>query len=196
MLAPYTALMRTQRFDARRLDVEAFAKGAALLAGAWPAAELSRLMQSAPADCNPNELQPVHWQVAGELRRAQAADQQVWLRLKLDARLPLVCQRCLGAVDTSVHVDTSIRFVRGEEAAEHLDAEGNADVLALTTRLDLQTLAEDELILALPLVPRHERCPPGGADSSMRAEEAPGNAAVEHPFAALAALQRGPPAGR
>ena len=62
-------------------------------------------------------------------------------------------------------------------------------MLALGPPLDVLELIEDELILALPLVPRHEpHCPvplaaPEGAVSA--APEEP------HPFAALAALRKG-----
>ena len=64
------------------------------------------------------------------------------------------------------------------------------DVLALTRALDLRELVEDELLLALPIVPRHEVCPeplPQPADDAAPAEPAP------HPFAALAALKRTKP---
>ncbi len=47
----------------------------------------------------------------------------------------------------------------GEEAAAALDAESDDDVLALESSLDLHALVEDELLLALPLVPRHDECP-------------------------------------
>ena len=63
-------------------------------------------------------------------------------------------------------------------------------MLALTSTLDLQPLIEDELILALPLVPRHERCPQPlpmtAGEDELAASQAPGKA-----FAALAALRRG-----
>jgi uncharacterized protein len=54
-------------------------------------------------------------------------------------------------------------------------------------------LIEDELLMALPLVPRHEACPAGlkmaVADPNFDAQE-PEKA---HPFAALAKLRRGSP---
>ena len=57
---------------------------------------------------------------------------------------------------------------------------------ALTRALDLRELIEDELLLAMPLVPRHEVCPeplPVRTDEDMP-DDAP------NPFAALAALKR------
>ena len=64
----------------------------------------------------------------------------------------------------------------------------------MTSRqFNLAGLIEDELLMALPLVPRHEVCPPGlkmaVADPNFDAQE-PEKA---HPFAALAKLRRGSP---
>ncbi len=63
-------------------------------------------------------------------------------------------------------------------------------MLALTRALDLRELIEDELLLALPIVPRHEVCPVplvAPADAAELVEEKP------NPFAALAALKRSGP---
>jgi uncharacterized protein len=89
-------------------------------------------------------------------------------------------------------VQRRFRFVRNEDEAARLDEESEDDVLALPARLDLQALLEDELILALPIVPRHALCPeplPLPAAEPLD-EEAP----APNPFAALAALRR-PPGG-
>jgi uncharacterized protein len=56
--------------------------------------------------------------------------------------------------------------------------------------LDLADMIEDELLLAMPLVPRHARCP----EPLPRAfvEDDPASDPADNPFAALAALKRGP----
>ena len=85
--------------------------------------------------------------------------------------------------------DRKFRFVRSEEEAERLDEMSEVDVLVLSPKLDGLELLEDELILALPLVPRHEPvCPnplPLPVDELELEEPAP------NPFAALAALRGG-----
>ena len=79
-------------------------------------------------------------------------------------------------------------FVKGEDAAAALDAEAEDDVLALTPALDLRELIEDELLLALPLVPRHAHCP----EPLPRAfVEDPAVDPADNPFAALAVLKGG-----
>jgi uncharacterized protein len=178
--------MKSRSADPRRLDVEAFAKDGAQLEGDWPLAVFQRLLGSAHSDVPPQG--DAHWRVSGERRAVRGGAPQTWLHLHATARLALVCQRCLGPVDAVLEVDRSFLFVAGESAAEQLDADHEEDVLALTRSLDLQELMEDELLLALPLVPRHEACPKSldlPCDAEGEGEECP------HPFAALAVLKRG-----
>jgi len=88
-----------------------------------------------------------------------------------------------------LEAERSIFFVEGEDAAAALDAESEDDVLALTPALDLEALIEDELLPALPLIPRHGVCP----EPLPRPFIDEDGAAVpaDNPFAALAALKRG-----
>ena len=95
-------------------------------------------------------------------------------------------------MEAALQVDRVIRFVEGEETAERLDEEGEEDVLALSRSVDLLELVEDELILALPIVPRHETCPEplvvSKEASAHIKEEGPGER--DHPFAVLAQLKK------
>jgi uncharacterized protein len=84
-------------------------------------------------------------------------------------------------------LDRSFRFVRDEQLAAELDAQGDEDVLAFAGRMDMRELMEDELLLAMPLVPRHPVCPqplPMAAGQEAVPEERP------NPFAVLAALKK------
>ena len=128
-------------------------------------------------------------QARGERSAARGPGPQIWLHVSASTRLPLECQRCLAPVEVAVDVARSFGFVHGVDAAAQLDAESEDDVLALTRALDLRELIEDELLLALPLVPRHEHCPqplpvPIDSDADSVEEGTP------NPFAALAALKR------
>ena len=65
------------------------------------------------------------------------------------------------------------------------------DVLALGRSLDLRELVEDELLLALPIVPRHEVCLqplPMAVGEQALEDDVPER---PHPFAALQALKSG-----
>ena len=178
--------MKSREFDPLRLDLAAFAGTGETLAGSWPLEELPRLASSAHPEARPAPGETLQWSVHGERRARRAAEPETWLHLKLDTVLKLECQRCLQPVETPLHVERSLRFVPGEEEAAALDAESEEDVLALPRWLDLRELGEDELLLALPLVPRNEACPVPLPSSAGEAE-----VERENPFAALQALKRG-----
>lgn len=182
--------MTARAFDPFRLDVAAFAKEAAALDGRWPLQRLVRLHAAAMEAAGTDEADEVAWQVRGEALRVGGGVSQPWLHLMASTRLTLQCQRCLGPVDTPLQVERRFLFVHGEDAAAQLDADSEDDVLALTRALDVRELVEDELLLALPLVPRHTLCPqplPVPQTPELDGEIKP------NPFAALAALKRGRP---
>ena len=181
--------MTVRGFDPLRLDVEAFAKDAAALEGRWPLRQFLRVAQAAHSDAPPAEGDVVAWHLRGERRQSRGSESQTWLHLEAQSRLSMQCQRCLCPVAVALDVRRSLMFVVGEDTAAQLDADSEHDVLAMSRALDVRGLVEDELVLALPLVPRHEAClvplpvsPPPQAEL-----EEPS------PFAALAALRRGGP---
>lgn len=179
--------MRPHSFDPRCLDVATGATQGDSFEGDWPLAAMPRLKESAHEASLPGPDERVRWQARCESRPVRAADPQVWLHLDADTAMSLVCQRCLQPVRAELHAQRSFLFVRGEDAAAQLDADSEDDVLALTRTLDLIELVEDELLLSLPLVPRHDVCP---QPLSVKA----GAEAVEddvHPFAGLSVLKRG-----
>ena len=177
--------MTSRPFDPRALDVAAFAAQGGALHGAWMQRDMPRLL-SATHEGGSGADNAVDWRAAGERTPPRGSLPQTWLRLTLSTRVVLTCQRCLGALDLAIDAERRFGFVEGEAEAAALDAESEDDVLALERTLDLQSLAEDELLLALPLVPMHDACeaPP------VRSEGDEAEVAPEHPFAALAALKR------
>jgi uncharacterized protein len=171
--------MKARPHDPLRLDVVAAASDGATLSGRWPLATLGRLHAAGDGEL------PVDWSASFEQRPVHGAAPQVWLRLQAGAQVARECQRCLQPVLVPLQVDRAFRFVPTEEEAEALDAESEDDVLAASPRFDLRALVEDELLLALPLVPKHDVCP-----VPWQPEPAADDATSEHPFAALAVLKR------
>ena len=193
--------MRARAHSPRRLDVAAFCSEGASLQGALPAGSLPRLAASVlrigPATDAPHGSEveradaAAQWRARGQMRPGQGGEAEFWLNLQADVDVALQCQRCLEPLPTRLQVERSIRFVESETQAARLDEESEEDVMALDTRLDLPELVEDELILALPLVPRHEHCQ--GAWAGADSPSAPvADDPRPHPFAALAKLRRGP----
>lgn len=138
-----------------------------------PLAELSRL-----ADVLVETNGEVEYSLSGEL----GLDRQPRLRLVASGVLRLRCQRCLGAMDWPLDIESVLQLVRpgalipdGELEIDEFDAiEAMAD-------MDVLSLVEDEIVLAVPIAPRHVSCeaprPMGGADE-------------KSPFAALGKLRK------
>ena len=168
----------------------AFAADGDQQSGHWPGASLTRLaeLQSPPND---GALADVAWQAQGERRVVPGSEPEIWLALAVNTPVWLTCQRCLQPMAEPLALARRIRFVHGESQAESMDAELEEDVLALSRSLDLRELVEDELLLALPLVPRHGACPQPlnvSADIAALPDEAPSK---PNPFSALRALKTG-----
>ena len=178
--------MTAREFDPFRLDVVAFAKEAGALSGRWPLAQFDRIAESAVPGAPVTDADEVGWSVRGEQRQLRGGDAQTWLHLEAATRVSLECQRCLKPVDVPLRIVRNFLFVHGEDAAAQLDADTEDDVLAITRALDLRELIEDALLLAMPIVPRHERCPEPlvAVADEVPAEDKP------NPFAALAGLKR------
>ena len=174
-------------FDPRHLDLKAFAQAAGALDGEGPLAGFERLQQEQCEGAAPGAV--VRWHLQGRHIPVTGGAPQVGLGLRARVQLALQCQRCMTPVVEDLVAERDFLFVADEATAEALDEASEADVLVLSRDFDALSLVEDELILALPLVPRHTVCPealtPIAADPGVGA---PGER--PHPFAALAALKR------
>ena len=95
------------------------------------------------------------------------------LRLRVGGALQLVCQRCLGALEFALHIDVSLQLAatQAEVDAEPLAAEGPERIVA-SREMPVRDLVEDELLLAIPLAPRHQRCA-GREAQAVREEKSP-----------------------
>ncbi|MEW5837544.1 MAG: YceD family protein [Pseudomonadota bacterium] len=90
----------------------------------------------------------------------------------------LVCQRCLEPVSVDIHADVMLGVVQDEQGIAKLP-ESAEPLLLGDEPVCLADLIEDEILLALPVAPRHEHlCAPLHREY----EDAE---AVENPFAAL-----------
>lgn len=177
-------------FQSGRLDVAAFAQAQASLEGRDKLRQYERLAHDLQA---PEADLVIKWQARGERRAAADGRLRPALHVCIEADLPLTCQRCMGPVLMPLRIDRHLVFAPDEASAAALDDESEDDVLALTPELNLRALIEDELLMALPLAPRHERCP---GEVGLPARDAGLDAASPrkaHPFAALAALKNRAP---
>jgi uncharacterized protein len=84
------------------------------------------------------------------------------LQLSVKAEVKLMCQRCLTPFAFVVDSDATLLLTQDEEAADELEdklADEDIDVIAGSKSMNALELVEDEVLLAIPLSPKHERCP-------------------------------------
>lgn len=189
---------RRTEFRPDRLDIDAFARAAEALSGSTPITALQRLASSAHGaqdDGVTGPLGTVEWSARGEVRERLGAAPQVWLHVTASTALPMTCQRCLQPVVEPLEVDRWFRFVASEEEALEQDTDAEEDLLVKQRQFRLLELIEDELLLALPVIARHDVCPeplPAPDDLEEPEEE---ETPARHPFAALEALKKSPKRG-
>lgn len=103
------------------------------------------------------------------------------IELQLAGKLVLRCQRCLTGLDWDLAVRTRLQPIRPGQALPEDELEDDeVDAFEVDGELDVHALIEDEIILALPIAPRHDEC------GTLRPE---GAASKESPFAVLAGLR-------
>lgn len=196
-------------FPPRRLNLIQFAKDANSLAGEFDLKMLSRLCLE-QSNSNTSALHPstVSWSLQGQpdlpaleegklvvdpsvARKSMSKTSLAKLGLGLTAQthMELTCQRCLSPVMCTLQVHRVFRFAWDEAAALALDDELEDDVLVLGPDFDAMALIEDELIMSLPLVPRHERCPVSLAQHFEPGEAFDKSPEKPNPFAVLAELK-------
>jgi uncharacterized protein len=125
------------------VDAEVCARAGSTIARHFSAADLPRLSEAGGREGSSIEanFQFAHF----ESRPAVSGD--------LHGTVVLTCQRCMQPVP--VEVDDSFQVLIVEE--ERTDEPGGFEPLvAKASRLDLRWLAEEQVLLALPLVPKHE----------------------------------------
>ncbi len=110
---------------------------------------------------------------------------QYWLQGRIQARLALRCERCQGPLEWPIEVKLSLRIVASE--ADAADLAEDVEYVVAADSLNIHELIEDELILALPIVPRH----PQGTKCGDQARTGPVAESGERdsPFAILKTLK-------
>jgi uncharacterized protein len=177
-------------FVAGHLDVRAFANESGVLTARDRMAGFGRLSEETGGRAGDRAID---WQARGELRDSVGGTAQVWLHLTAEAVFPMICQRCLGPADLKVAIDRSFRFVATEAQAEAEDELADEDVLVLERSFDLLRLIEDEFLMALPVIPRHEICPTPVQLVAQDPAFEEVSSKQANPFAVLAKLQTGKP---
>lgn len=139
--------------------------------GKVEAAGLERLRDLAPED------------VEAELGLSIDSARRGWIEGRIGARLQLICQVCLEPFAWQLETRLRLALARDEIEEERLMADCEP-LLVLEDRLMLHEIIEDEVLLALPMMPKCPTCenarPSRGETPSPPVEKAGSLAALKN----------------
>ncbi|WP_159078883.1 YceD family protein [Orrella marina] len=181
----------------KTIDLWDLVRNQRTLKGAFPLVTLSRLVQGLLdqvvirdlVSVSEDEQGVVWFEVTGESRVGGRSS----IEVEVQAKVLVTCQRCLEPM-----VQTLLESVRFDVVTQaQFDALDNedidpdeSDVVVGSRQFDLLELLEDQLILAIPYVPKHLKCQPkaplhdvGAEDEGLGVEQKP------NPFDVLARLK-------
>jgi len=131
------------------IDPLKLAQHGTTLEGRLPLAQMTRLHKTL---CATEGDVSVKWTFALD------SEQRVTIQGQVYTTVVLTCQRCLQPMQWDI--DTKTAMVIWQERYTEEDLPADFEWLELEeTMVSLKELVEDEVILALPIVPVHENCP-------------------------------------
>jgi uncharacterized protein len=151
----------------------------AQLRGTLPIARMKRLVSMCVSDAGEAQLE-LHFRRETEsgLRRITG---------RIEAVVRIRCERCMEpfALPLTAEVDLLLAPPGSGELA------GESDVLEAAGPISLSEMVENELILAMPMVPMHpaDQCPSALAAGKTGKEDASTETHQDNPFGVLAALR-------
>ena len=98
------------------------------------------------------------WQVATWLDDTAAGHTAYRLRVNIRTALHLECQRCLEGFWQKIDISAQFVLLESHQEVEDFPIDNFVeDALLQSDTFDLMALIEDEVLLALPLVPKHSQ---------------------------------------
>jgi uncharacterized protein len=166
--------------NGNRIDASICARSGSTIERHFAAAELPRLREAGAGDKT---------EVTTRLRFSQF-DGRVVIEGELEGVLMLECQRCMKPFAFELHEPFKVMLVEDEEELER-EPGGYEAILGNPAHFDLLGFAEDQALLALPLVPKHqsESCAEIALAAEPDALEA--EQGTQRPFGNLRDLMRG-----
>jgi uncharacterized protein len=132
------------------------------------------------------------WQMETHFEDSPGSEPRQILDLALKGRLHLVCQRCLQ--DCAVNLDEKRRFVLVASEAEADDyplEDEEQEPLVASQHFNLLETIEDEVLLSLPLIPKHPEgfCEPHATVFGLEGDDE-GSDEHENPFNILKNMKK------
>ncbi len=163
------------------VDTAAFTRNGEVFAAESPVSDFKRALEGLPNQ----KGQLISWSMRGWV---DSAGQQ-FLEIRLSGYVVLTCQRCMKDFDYYVDTVNQVLVVAHERDLDvDMDDPDALERILGSAQLNALELIEDELILSLPYVPRHEECPHLPEALVIQNEEAEDE--KPNPFAVLSQLKK------
>jgi len=164
----------------RLVDLRKLAAFGGEMSGEIPLSALERVA----AECEHD-----HHPVTVKLEFGIDEDKVRYARGTVSASMPMQCQRCLGTVVIKADAAPNLAMVWSEEQIVDLPRRYDGIVVG-SEPVDLYELIEDELLLCMPLAPRHAENECEAMKRRFGDEEEAPKTERPNPFGVLAALKK------
>ena len=164
------------------IDVAEFARLGTTLSGDISVRDLPRLQ-----DLVVMGDERLQYELRGEVNPRREAQ----IACIIHGLVSLECQRCLGTFDHCIDTASTLVFVSDESKLPPVEEEDESmDYVVAEAPMEVRALIEDEIILALPVAPRHAAGECKESPLSKESKESKSTDDKPSPFAALARLKR------
>ena len=131
-------------------DSLALARDSGEISGVLAVKDLPRLTELAAADGG---------SLTCHLRGGRDEAGKLCLWLTVSGELPVTCQRCLKVLLLPLQVESALLLIApGASWPDEELTDDSADAIEGLAEQSLASLVEEEVLLAVPLAPRHESC--------------------------------------
>ena len=125
-----------------------------------------------------------------DIEFAQDMEKHRLMKGSCKTQVVMICQRCLGEIELPVQSDFEIGLVFNDEQAAQLPRRLEPVELDAEGHLNLWEVMEDEVLLALPMLPMHSQGECQAAAIEPDAEITNSDDERPNPFAVLAKLKQ------
>ena len=134
-----------------------------------------------------------YWQIKTHFADSPGSEPRQTLELEVKGRIHLVCQSCLQDCGLDLAQESRFVMVASEAEADAFPIEDDQqEPLVASQHFDLLSLIEDEILLSIPLIPKHPEgaCQPHASSFGEGGEAAEASEKPQNPFNILKNMKK------
>ncbi|MDO8713725.1 MAG: DUF177 domain-containing protein [Polynucleobacter sp.] len=134
-----------------------------------------------------------YWQIKTHFADSLGSEPRQTLELEVKGRIHLVCQSCLQDCGLDLAQESRFLMVASEAEADAFPIEDDQqEPLVASQHFDLLSLIEDEILLSIPLIPKHPEgaCQPHASSFGEGGEAAEASEKPQNPFNILKNMKK------